>query len=81
MIPGQELGSHVAWEKKKKKIGWQGILSTPCHGVLLPRLQMSKDPMQLLPLGGPYNQSQASAALGTNRPEKAILKRLLSQLK
>ena len=62
--------------KKKKKEDWMaGNIVNSCHGVLLPRLQMCEDPMQLLPLGSPYNQSQASAPLGT------ILKRLLSQPK
>lgn len=32
LTSGQELESHVAREKKKKRIGWQGILSTPVTG-------------------------------------------------
>ena len=76
LIPGQELESHVARGGKKKKEDWMaGNIVNSCHGVLLPWLQMCEDPMQLLPLGSPYNQSQASAPLGT------ILKRLLSQPK
>ena len=51
---------------KKKKEDWMaGNIVNSCHGVLLPWLQMCEDPMQLLPLGSPYNQSQASAPLGT----------------